>query len=134
MEFRDEFLIVKTTNFRYSLLHYLPNRVCFGDIRANIGGCAAILCKILLYHLGIARSSDPNSGSSQFYINLANNTSGQSNLDGNYTVFGRVISGMSIVDQVSKVPVEQPPKYPSQNQNQPVTPIFMTSVTIQKTP
>lgn len=85
-------------------------------------------------YLGIARSTDPNSGSSQFYVNLVNNTSGTSNLDGNYTVFGRVISGMNIVDQVAKVPVEQPPKYPSQNQNQPVTPIFMTSVTIQKTP
>src|SRR6266705_3006974 len=44
-----------------------------------------------LGYLGMARSpSDVNSGSSQFYINLANNNS----LDGNYTVFGKVITGI----------------------------------------
>ena len=39
--------------------------------------------------LGMARTSDPNSGSSQFFINLANN----SFLNGQYTVFGKVVAG-----------------------------------------
>jgi len=69
-------------------------------------------------YLGMARSQDVNSGSSQFYINLGNNTS----LDGSYTVFGRVVSGMNVVNQLAAVPVN--------SSNQPVSPVFMTSVTI----
>ncbi|MDA4112867.1 MAG: peptidylprolyl isomerase [Thaumarchaeota archaeon] len=52
-------------------------------------------------YLGMARTSDPNSGSSQFFINLASNTS----LNGQYTVFGKVISGMSVVDAIGNLPV-----------------------------
>ena len=69
-------------------------------------------------YLGMARSSDPNSGSSQFYINLKNNTS----LDGSYTVFGRVVSGMNVANQIAGVQVN--------SSDQPVTPVFVTSVTI----
>jgi cyclophilin family peptidyl-prolyl cis-trans isomerase len=71
--------------------------------------------------LGMARSSDPNSGSSQFYINLADNPS----LDGNYTVFGKVTFGMSVALTIGNVPV-----YPSPS-NQPIKPVFLTSVTIR---
>ena len=55
-------------------------------------------------------------GTSQFYINLNNNTS----LDGNYTVFGKVISGMNVVDKIAKLPTTScssggnPPTDPSQ--------------------
>lgn len=69
-------------------------------------------------YLGMARGSDPNSGSSQFYINLVNNTS----LDGSYTVFGRVVTGMDVVDEIATVPVN--------SSDQPVNPVYMTSVTI----
>lgn len=44
----------------------------------------------------MARSSDPNSASSQFYITLGN----ASFLDGNYAVFGRVTDGQSVVDSI----------------------------------
>lgn len=46
--------------------------------------------------LGMARSSDPNSASSQFFVNLADNTF----LDGNYAVFGEVTEGMDVVDSL----------------------------------
>ena len=46
--------------------------------------------------LGMARSNDPNSASSQFFVNLADNTF----LDDGYTVFGNVIEGMDVVDQL----------------------------------
>ena len=75
-------------------------------------------------YLGMARSSSPNSGTSQFYINLNNNTS----LDGNYTVFGRVLSGMDVAVKIAGVPT-----YTDQSGNyyqQPVSPVYMTSVTI----
>ena len=46
--------------------------------------------------LGMARSSDPNSASSQFFINLVDNDF----LDEGYAVFGEVTSGMDVVDQL----------------------------------
>ena len=44
-------------------------------------------------------SSIPNSGSSQFYINIVDNN----HLDAEYSVFGTVISGMDVVDAISEV-------------------------------
>lgn len=46
--------------------------------------------------LSMARSSDPNSADSQFYICLAK----LPHLDNQYTVFGKVIKGMEIVKQI----------------------------------
>jgi len=46
--------------------------------------------------LAMARANDPNSASSQFYITLAPAPF----LDGNYAVFGKVVSGMDVVEQL----------------------------------
>ena len=46
--------------------------------------------------LAMARSQDPDSAGSQFYITLAP----AHFLDGQYTVFGKVTSGMELVDQI----------------------------------
>ena len=46
--------------------------------------------------VAMARSSDPDSAGSQFYITFGP----QPNLDGNYTVFGKVVSGMDTVDVI----------------------------------
>ncbi|MBI4452052.1 peptidylprolyl isomerase [Candidatus Woesearchaeota archaeon] len=46
--------------------------------------------------LGMARSQDPNSASSQFYITLAP----AHFLDENYAVFGKVISGMDVAKKI----------------------------------
>ncbi|WP_158815075.1 peptidylprolyl isomerase [Methylocapsa sp. S129] len=48
--------------------------------------------------LGMARASDPDSANSQFFICLADS----SFLDGKYTVFGEVTSGMDVVDKIKK--------------------------------
>ncbi len=48
--------------------------------------------------LSMARSSDPNSANSQFFICFEN----ASYLDRQYTVFGRVIEGMEFVDKIKK--------------------------------
>lgn len=48
--------------------------------------------------VGMARSSDPNSANSQFFIMFAENPG----LDGKYTVVGEVVSGMNVVDKVKK--------------------------------
>ena len=53
--------------------------------------------------VGAARSQDLNSFNSQFFITTAD----ASFLDGQYTVFGKVVSGMEAVDALEKGPKEQ---------------------------
>jgi peptidylprolyl isomerase len=48
--------------------------------------------------VGMARASDPNSANSQFFIMFAP----APNLDGQYTVVGKVESGMEVVDAIKK--------------------------------
>jgi peptidylprolyl isomerase len=55
--------------------------------------------------LGAARSANPNSANSQFFINFADNHF----LNGQYTVYGRVISGMAFVDGITR---GEPPREP----------------------
>lgn len=70
--------------------------------------------------LGMARGQSTSSGSSQFYINVINNTS----LDGSYTVFGKVIKGMEIVNAIDSVPTNA--------SQQPVNPVFVIDIVILK--
>jgi peptidylprolyl isomerase len=55
--------------------------------------------------LGAARSANPNSANSQFFINFKDNHF----LNGQYTVYGRVISGMEHVDNITR---GEPPAQP----------------------
>jgi peptidylprolyl isomerase len=55
--------------------------------------------------LGAARSQNPNSANSQFFINFSDNHF----LNGQYTVYGRVIGGMEHVDQITR---GEPPANP----------------------
>ncbi len=57
--------------------------------------------------LAMARTTDPHSATSQFYINVAENgpTLDLSAQNPGYAVFGKVLSGMDIVDQIRAVPV-----------------------------
>ncbi len=55
--------------------------------------------------LGAARSSNPNSANSQFFINFSDNHF----LNGQYTVYGRVVSGMEHVDKITR---GEPPMNP----------------------
>ncbi|MCK4306685.1 TonB family protein [candidate division WOR-3 bacterium] len=58
----------------------------------------------LLGTLAMARSADPNSAGSQFYICLAPlpPQPSRESLDGKYTVFGQVIKGMDVVKRIKK--------------------------------
>jgi len=55
--------------------------------------------------IGAARSASPDSANSQFFINFSDNDF----LNGQYTVYGRVIAGMELVDAVVR---GEPPMYP----------------------
>ena len=50
--------------------------------------------------LSMARSTDPNSGGSQFFICAAR----AEHLDRNYTVFGQVVQGNQIIDKIVNLP------------------------------
>jgi peptidylprolyl isomerase len=55
--------------------------------------------------IGAARTSDPNSANSQFFICFQD----CSNLNGQYTVWGEVIEGMDLIDQITR---GEPPANP----------------------
>ena len=52
--------------------------------------------------ISMARSFDPNSASSQFFIMHAD----APHLDGQYAAFGKVVSGMETVDEIASVPTD----------------------------
>ena len=59
------------------------------------------------YTLAMARTNAPHSASSQFFINATDNTflnhSGETAQGWGYAVFGKVVSGMDVVDQIERV-------------------------------
>ncbi|CAN5166975.1 peptidylprolyl isomerase [soil metagenome] len=80
--------------------------------------------------VAMARTSDPNSATSQFFINVVDN--GRLDYPGRdgygYAVFGTVVEGMDVVDKIRVVPVG--PK--AGNENVPLTPIVITKATLLK--
>jgi cyclophilin family peptidyl-prolyl cis-trans isomerase len=72
--------------------------------------------------IAMARTNDPNSATCQFFINHVDNQ----NLDtygGGYTVFGKVIDGMNVVDEIAKARTTTR----AGHQNVPVKPIYIKS-------
>jgi peptidyl-prolyl cis-trans isomerase B (cyclophilin B) len=80
----------------------------------------------------MARTRQARSATSQFYINLANNTSldhrGFSPDDFGYAVFGRVLAGMDVVDRIAAVRTASRDGMDTV----PVTPVLITGVTEKK--
>lgn len=81
--------------------------------------------------VAMARSGDPNSATSQFFINVVNNSGlNRPNPDGfGYAVFGKVVEGMDVVDKIVNTPQE---RKNSVFQNVPKVPVFIKSVKVVK--
>lgn len=78
--------------------------------------------------IAMARRADPDSASSQFFINHRDNSS---QLDyprngGGYAVFGKVVSGMDVVDKIAKLPTGNN----GMHQNVPTDPVVIESIKI----
>jgi len=68
--------------------------------------------------LSMARTSDPNSAGSQFFICHADAGS----LDGQYTIFGNLIKGFDVLDKIATTPTETP--------DRPITRVNVESIKI----
>lgn len=77
--------------------------------------------------IAMARTGDPNSATSQFFINVANNDMlNAPKPDGyGYTVFGKVVKGMDVVDKIRTVATGNR----GMHQNVPTTPVTILSAT-----
>jgi peptidyl-prolyl cis-trans isomerase A (cyclophilin A) len=80
--------------------------------------------------LVMARTNDPNSATAQFFINVKDNAflDPTSQLFG-YTVFGKVVSGMDVVEKIKSVPTGAGGPFPT---DVPKTPILINSATLVK--
>jgi peptidyl-prolyl cis-trans isomerase A (cyclophilin A) len=81
--------------------------------------------------VAMARTMDPNSATAQFFINIKDNgfLDAAQSPDGNgYAVFGKVISGMDVVDKIRKVPTGQK----GMHGDVPLQPITINKATLEK--
>ena len=80
--------------------------------------------------LAMARTNDPNSASSQFFINVRDNDFlNPSAQTPGYTVFGKVVSGMEVVNKIKSTPTGAGGPFPG---DVPKTPILINSASLVK--
>ena len=74
--------------------------------------------------IAMARTADPNSATAQFFINVADNkflNFRSADAQGyGYTVFGKVVSGMDVVDKIAKAPTGAGGPFPKDVPTEPV--------------
>lgn len=80
--------------------------------------------------IAMARTSNPNSATSQFFINVVDNAGlNAPSPDGHgYTVFGKVVAGMDVVDKIRAVPTGNR----GMHQNVPATPVTINKASLEK--
>jgi cyclophilin family peptidyl-prolyl cis-trans isomerase len=80
--------------------------------------------------IAMARTSDPNSATAQFFINVADNDflnyRAPTPRGFGYAVFGRVVSGMDVVNRIATVPTGEHPPYA----DVPRTPVTIKQITL----
>ena len=107
----DEFMRYGTGGPGYSI----PDEHVAGEYLTNVRGTISMA------------NSGPNSGGSQFFINVADNVNldfDKEPLSSQHPVFGRVLSGMDIVDAISEVETNE--------RDLPTDPVIIESVSIKR--
>jgi len=72
--------------------------------------------------VAMARTANPNSATCQFFINHVDNPN-LNTYGGGYTVFGKVIDGIDVVDKIAKVPTTTR----GPHENVPLKPVYIKS-------
>lgn len=70
--------------------------------------------------LSMARTADPDSAGSQFFIMHA----AAPHLDGKYTVFGKITQGLDVIDKIANVQIDE--------RDKPTTPVIIKSITVEE--
>lgn len=81
--------------------------------------------------VAMARTMDPNSATAQFFINVKDNDflNAEQSRDGNgYAVFGKVVSGMDVVDKIRNVPTGSK----GMHDDVPTQPVIIKQATLEK--
>jgi peptidyl-prolyl cis-trans isomerase A (cyclophilin A) len=81
--------------------------------------------------VAMARTNAPNSATAQFFINLKDNEflNAAASRDGNgYAVFGKVVSGLDVVEKIRSVPTGSK----GQHENVPLDPVVIKQATLEK--
>ena len=101
------------------------------SVRAPIANEAGNGLKNKHYTVAMARTADPNSATAQFFINVNDNgflNWGNPRSDGNgYAVFGKVVSGLDVVNKIAKLPTGASGPMP---RDVPKQPVIIESVTV----
>jgi peptidyl-prolyl cis-trans isomerase A (cyclophilin A) len=84
----------------------------------------------LPYTIAMAKTNEPDSATSQFFINVADNgVEYAPTFDSTFTVFGKVISGTAVVDEIAEAPATENPYIPGE-MSVPVNPVTIIKATI----
>jgi len=76
--------------------------------------------------IAMARTNDPNSATSQFFINVKDNHRLDFGIGGaGYAVFGTVVEGMDVVDKIVGVPTTSKTASGTTHENVPVSPVLI---------
>ena len=78
--------------------------------------------------IAMARTSDPNSATAQFFINVVDNAGLNFPSNGGYAVFGKVVEGMDVVDKIKVAATRADPRLGG---DVPVEPITIKSATVE---
>ena len=104
----------------------------FSATRSNVAGTIA-MAKV---------ENDPNSATSEFFFNVGDNSSNLDNQNGGFTVFGRVLSGMDVINAIvalpkanagssgSDTPVQNYNRDPDNNPGTPPPPVKTSSLIV----
>ncbi len=104
--------VIQSGGYRFDLTYKEPDEPIVNESNNGL--------KNKVGTVAMARSSDPDSASAQFYINLSDNPTLDARGDKpGYTVFGRVVDGMDVVKAIGNVPVRDTEEF----QNLPETPV-----------
>ena len=105
--FEDGFVHRAVPNFVVQLGGYRHDGASFQPIDRPFGAANEPCMSNVRGTIAMAKSDGlPDSATSEWFINLGDNSANLDNQNGGFTVFGTVLSGMDVADQISQIWIE----------------------------